>query len=454
VSDRTPRDQLVKYLTDAHSIEEQALAQLRVAPDLAGNGLLADVLAEHLPETENHERAVRDRLETLGGSPSTVKDVVMAAGGKGFILFARSQPDTPGKLLAHAYSYEHLELAAYRLLAIVADRAGDTETMSLANDIAEEERLMGERLAACYDEAADDAIARVDPGGVESALTSYLADAHALEQQAITLLGRAATIAGDPAFVEIYERYLEESREHATAVERRLGAHDSGPSTLKDAAMRLGAGRAPVPGIQGVDPGEQGRRAVERVQPRTGEAVGVVAVVVVVEQVAGEHLADVHVQPGRLGRVHRRAEQLVVGRRGVVDAVEAQPVHLRVGARGHRHDHVTDPDRLGERAAGADPDQRLDVVLIEQLVRVDRGGRLAHAGALHGDALTLVGAGEPEHVPDLGVADHVVQIGLGDPFGPQRIPREQHPRCDLPLLGGDVNTHAGMLSRCTVVVPG
>jgi ferritin-like metal-binding protein YciE len=240
VSDRTPRDQLVKYLTDAHSIEEQALAQLRIAPDLAGNGRLADVLAEHLPETENHERAVRDRLEALGGSPSTAKDVVMAAGGKGFILFARSQPDTPGKLLAHAYSYEHLELAAYRLLAIVADRAGDTETTATANDIAEEERLMGERLAACYDEAADDAISRVDPGGTESALTSYLADAHALEQQAIALLGRAATIAGDPAFVEVYERHLEESREHATAVERRLGAHDSGPSTLKDAAMRLG----------------------------------------------------------------------------------------------------------------------------------------------------------------------------------------------------------------------
>jgi ferritin-like metal-binding protein YciE len=201
---------------------------------------LAAALTEHLPETERHERAVRDRLEALGGSPSTVKDVVMAAGGKGFILFARSQPDTPGKLLAHAYSYEHLELAAYRLLAIVADRAGDAETTAMANDIAEEERLMGERLAACYDEAADDALARVGPDRMESALTSYLADAHALEQQAITLLGRAATIAGDPAFVEAYERHLEESREHATAVERRLEAHDSSPSTLKDAAMRLG----------------------------------------------------------------------------------------------------------------------------------------------------------------------------------------------------------------------
>jgi len=240
VSDRTTADQLVKYLTDAHSIEEQALAQLRVAPDIAGNGRLAAVLAEHLPETEGHERGVRERLEALGGSPSSVKDVVMAVGGKGFVLFARSQPDTPGKLLAHAYSYEHLELAAYRLLAIVADRAGDTETTALANDIAEEERLMGERLATCYDEAADDSLARVEPKDLGSALVSYLGDAHALEQQAIALLERATTIAGDPMFVEVYEHHLEESREHARILERRLDAHDASPSSLKDAAMRLG----------------------------------------------------------------------------------------------------------------------------------------------------------------------------------------------------------------------
>jgi ferritin-like metal-binding protein YciE len=240
VSDRTTRDQLVKYLTDAHSIEEQALAQLRVAPDIAGNGRMAAILAEHLAETEVHERIVRARLEALGGSPSTVKDVVMAVGGKGFILFARSQPDTPGKLLAHAYSYEHLELAAYRLLALVADRAGDDDTIAAANEIAEQERQMGERLAGCYDEAVDDSLARVEPDKLESTLVSYLADAHALEAQAIALLERASTVAGDPMFVEVYERHLEESRDHSALVERRLKTHEAGPSAVKDAAMRLG----------------------------------------------------------------------------------------------------------------------------------------------------------------------------------------------------------------------
>ena len=236
MSERTTRDQLDKYLADAHSIEEQALAQLRVAPGLAGGGRLEQVLAEHLAETESHERMIRDRLQALGASPSTVKDVVMAVGGKGFILFARSQPDTPGKLLAHAYSYEHLELAAYRLLGIVAERAGDAETTALANEIAEQERLMGERLATCFDEAAEDSLERVEPDGLEGALVSYLADAHAIEMQAVSLLERAAGIAGDPMFVEVYELHLEQSREHAASVERRLKAHDATPSTLKDAA--------------------------------------------------------------------------------------------------------------------------------------------------------------------------------------------------------------------------
>src|SRR5690349_24577499 len=99
---RTIDDQIIRYLTDAHAIEEQALAQMRTAPDLAGDPALAEAFRAQLAETERHERLVRDRLEALGATPSRVADAVMAAGGKGFVLFARSQPDTTGKLTAHA----------------------------------------------------------------------------------------------------------------------------------------------------------------------------------------------------------------------------------------------------------------------------------------------------------------------------------------------------------------
>src|SRR5438046_4900668 len=135
-------EQLRKYLTDAHSIEEQALAQLRTAPEIAGDERLARIFHEHLLETEDQERAVRERLEAHGAQPSRLKDTVMAAGGKGFVLFARSQPDTPGKLAAHAISYENLELAGYELLARVAERAGDQETAEVARQIRDQEQAM------------------------------------------------------------------------------------------------------------------------------------------------------------------------------------------------------------------------------------------------------------------------------------------------------------------------
>src|SRR4051794_3072446 len=93
-------DRLTAYLSDAHSIEEQALAQLRSLPDLPDAPQLAAVLFDHLAETEGHERSVKALLERRDAQPSWFKDVVMRIGGKGFILFAKLNPDTPGKLLA------------------------------------------------------------------------------------------------------------------------------------------------------------------------------------------------------------------------------------------------------------------------------------------------------------------------------------------------------------------
>src|SRR5919197_5883390 len=129
---RTIDEQLVKYLTDVHAIEEQALAQMRAAPDLAGDPQLAETFRAHLAETERQEERVRARLEAKDAAPSRLKDLAGAGTGKAFVLFARSQPDTTGKLVAHALSYEHMEWAAYELLRHVARRAGDTETAALA----------------------------------------------------------------------------------------------------------------------------------------------------------------------------------------------------------------------------------------------------------------------------------------------------------------------------------
>lgn len=234
-------DQLVKYLADAHSIEEQALAQLRTAPDLAGDPQIADAFRTHLAETEGHESATRRLLEERDAAPSKLKDAVMAVGGKGFLLFARSQPDTPGKLLAHAVSYEALEEASYALLGEVAARAGETAVADEANRIRGEERAMRERLLGYADRAVEASLRELSPDDLRKQLASYLADAHAIEQQSIGLLERAPQVVDEGPLAAAFEEHLVETREHRELVEGRLDALGSKPSMLKDAAMRLGA---------------------------------------------------------------------------------------------------------------------------------------------------------------------------------------------------------------------
>jgi ferritin-like metal-binding protein YciE len=235
------QEQLTKYLTDAHSIEEQALVQMKMAPKIAGDEQIGALFAEHRRETEDHERLVAARLHEMQARPSTLKDVAGRVTGAGFGIFAMLQPDTPGKLVAHAFSYEHMEQAAYEMLALVAARAGDSDTEALAQRIGDQERAMGDRLAGSFDRAAQASLANKGPDEVQDQLNKYLSDAHALEGQSVQLLARGPSLAGAPELATAYEEHRAQSEEHQRLVASRLEARGASPSKLKDSALRLGA---------------------------------------------------------------------------------------------------------------------------------------------------------------------------------------------------------------------
>ncbi|HVS86427.1 MAG TPA: DUF892 family protein [Gaiellaceae bacterium] len=238
---RDIHEQITKYLTDAHAIEVQALAQLRGAPDSAGDEELAAAFREHLAETEAHESATRRLLAARGAAPNRLEDLVMRIGGVGFLLFARVQPDTPGKLVAHSISYEALEQASYELLALTADRAGEEELAGEARRIRDQESSMRERLESLTDRSVAASLRDVPRDDVEEQLRKYLADAHAIEEQAIGLLERGPAIVDEPNLAAVFSDHLAETRDHQELVEERLAALGGDPSSFKDAAMRLGA---------------------------------------------------------------------------------------------------------------------------------------------------------------------------------------------------------------------
>jgi ferritin-like metal-binding protein YciE len=144
------QEQLVKYLADAHAIEAQAIRLLEKGSDIAGAATLEELYADHLAETRDHQELVAERLAALGGSPSALKDAALRAGALNWGTFFQAQPDTPHKLAAFAYAFEHLEIAAYELLKRVAKRAGDEATAEVAERILGQEYEAASRLSGAF----------------------------------------------------------------------------------------------------------------------------------------------------------------------------------------------------------------------------------------------------------------------------------------------------------------
>lgn len=148
------KEQLVKYLEDIHSTEENAISQLRAGTSVE-DASLAAAFREHLAETEEHERLIRARLEAYDASPSTIKDVAQRGTALAGGLLAKAAPDTSGKMAIQAYALEHLEIASYRMLREVAQRAGDRETVGVAERILSEEQGAAKKIASLLEDVAE-----------------------------------------------------------------------------------------------------------------------------------------------------------------------------------------------------------------------------------------------------------------------------------------------------------
>jgi ferritin-like metal-binding protein YciE len=148
--------QLIKYLNDAHAMEMQSMEMLEKAIEIAGDLQLAQLYRGHLNDTRDHERMVKQRLEAMGESPSTLKNLAGKVGAMGLGMLAQAMPDTPAKLAAVAFAYENFESASYQMLRKVAETAGDQETVSLCEHILPSEQ----QAAAVIEENLDLAVQR------------------------------------------------------------------------------------------------------------------------------------------------------------------------------------------------------------------------------------------------------------------------------------------------------
>jgi ferritin-like metal-binding protein YciE len=150
--------QLNKALSDAHALEKQAKRMLEAAKLVTKDSEVAAIFSAHLIQTEEHARYISERLEARGKSPSKLKDAAAQASAFGLGGLVAAAPNTPIRLASVAFAFENLEVAHYRILRRLAERAGDRDTLAVAERILEQEEAAAELVAGTFDRALENAL--------------------------------------------------------------------------------------------------------------------------------------------------------------------------------------------------------------------------------------------------------------------------------------------------------
>lgn len=136
-------------LRNTRALERQGLEQME--RQLSGLGRYPDyaaVLRGHVETTKGQLARLDKALEAIGESPSTLKETVTSvAGSLGAAVHAAAQDETLKNLYA-GYAYQYDQVAAYRSLAVIAERAGQADKVAGFRAAVDEETKAAEEIAA------------------------------------------------------------------------------------------------------------------------------------------------------------------------------------------------------------------------------------------------------------------------------------------------------------------
>jgi ferritin-like metal-binding protein YciE len=139
----TVRETFVTGLKNAHALEHQALALMdRQVEHLANYADVEQSLRAHRGETERQIERLETILESLGESPSTLKDITLNIGGNLAALGHTFAPDEIIKNSLANYAFESFEVATYTALITMAEEGGFDEAIPLLQETLREEQQM------------------------------------------------------------------------------------------------------------------------------------------------------------------------------------------------------------------------------------------------------------------------------------------------------------------------
>jgi ferritin-like metal-binding protein YciE len=186
------------------------------------------------------ERLARECLDALGASFIGSDEPMDMLHGESFAATARLHPDITGKLLMHAYGFEHLEIATYELLEIVAEEEGNASAAEASRGICAQERETARRLSGLYDEAVDTLCSELKETDLSNQLNSSLSDAREIGGRTMAVLKRGSEMSGDNELTEAFESHYCETQRHEQLLSARLESRHPGATALEGVVMQIG----------------------------------------------------------------------------------------------------------------------------------------------------------------------------------------------------------------------
>src|SRR5215217_8617457 len=137
----------ISALRNTHAMEQQGLQQMEAQvsrlekyPDYVA------LLHRHIETTRQQVQRVEQALQSVGESPSSLKETVTSvAGSVGATVHGVFQDETLKNLYA-GYAYQYEQIAAYRSLIVFAEAAGHADHAALFRQSIEEEKRAAQRV--------------------------------------------------------------------------------------------------------------------------------------------------------------------------------------------------------------------------------------------------------------------------------------------------------------------
>ncbi len=146
--------ELVKHLDESYAMEQNVLRMLDGMISTTNDAEIVRELEHHRMQTEGHAERMKSCLERHGESPSMVREMGGILGALAKLPLDLARGEKAGRNARDGYATEHMEIAAYELLARIAERAGDEETARAAREIVGEEREMARTIEQSWDRFA------------------------------------------------------------------------------------------------------------------------------------------------------------------------------------------------------------------------------------------------------------------------------------------------------------